>query len=538
MAASDSRAPPATGWQVRARTVPPPRISPGVFTHTFQRALQVLNGALAPAPLVLCRPGRLHLDGVDNPTHERSSDATAGAEGIDESSAPMSSAAALRRAESSGYTPASFAAHLKPADDDSHQPPPRADDDSTTCEVQQSVPPLIPAKPSARAWRRSSRANGVVILKDSRATEPPSIAALKLPAQREPTDASTLRAAWTLAPSSLHADRDHSRDDAQTRRFRAAREELRGLYEREASAREELEVRSFSIPSPARSLTPGSLMGERAPQICARQSEPVADTVARLLSSVTAGGAETEPVQEAALTLQEAVEEARRERARLDAAHAPLRRLRGVMSDPRLTTSQGPRATQTQYHFAAAASAVSAAASAPEEKSAAPTASERWRLALLKANNRWCWLRGARPSRLAGQNAATPPIESGLGAALAQLSEVLAVEVVADAAASGLGGLGTLALGDDDGAETSSGVTYMLRLALSATDHNTSNPSSAGPQASESDALPEYAQIVALFAAPTIVDEVPTPGARDARWRVITVRDGARAVVRPTRSNF
>ena len=78
----------------------------------------------------------------------------------------------------------------------------------------------------------------------------------------------------------------------------------------------------------------------------------------------------------------------------------------------------------------------------------------------------------------------------------------------------------------------------MLRLALSATDHNTSNPSSAGPQASESDALPEYAQIVALFAAPTIVDEVPTPGARDARWRVITVRDGARAVVRPTRLNF
>ena len=45
-------------------------------------------------------------------------------------------------------------------------------------------------------------------------------------------------------------------------------------------------------------------------------------------------------------------------------------------------------------------------------------------------------------------------------------------------------------------------------------------------------------QVVALFAAPTIVDEVPTPGARDARWRVITVRDGARAVVRPTRSNF
>ena len=74
-------------------------------------------------------------------------------------------------------------------------------------------------------------------------------------------------------------------------------------------------MRSFSIPSPARSPTPGSLMGERAPQICARQSEPVADTVARLLSSVTAGNAGTEPVQEAALTLQEAVEEARRERA-------------------------------------------------------------------------------------------------------------------------------------------------------------------------------------------------------------------------------
>ena len=193
------------------------------------------------------------------------------------------------------------------------------------------------------------------------------------------------------------------------------------------------------------------------------------------------------------------------------------------MSDPRLT-SQGPRATQNQFHFAAAASAVSAAASAPEEKSAVPTASERWRLALLKANNRWCWLRGARPSRLTGQNAesSATPKQSGLGAALAELSEVVAVEVAADAAASGLGGLGTLALGDDDGAETSSGVTYMLRLALSATDHNASNPS-AGPQASD-DTLPEYAHIVALFAAPTMVAEEATLGSKDSRWRVMTVR--------------
>ena len=96
------------------------------------------------------------------------------------------------------------------------------------------------------------------------------------------------------------------------------------------------------------------------------------------------------------------------------------------------------------------------------------------------------------------------------------------VEVVADAAASGLGGLGTLALGDDDGAETSSGVTYMLRLALSATDHNASNPA-AGPQASP-DTLPDYAHIVALFAAPTMVAEEATLGSKDSHWRVMTVR--------------
>ena len=60
----------------------------------------------------------------------------------------------------------------------------------------------------------------------------------------------------------------------------------------------------------------------------------------------------------------------------------------------------------------------------------------------------------------------------------------------------------------------------MLRLALSATDHNASNPS-AGPRASD-DTLPECAHIVALFAAPTMVAD--DAGSKDSRWRVMTVR--------------